>query len=403
MCSLEEFKKIIAGQSEYLAKQRSEDLLKFSEMIKTSVRSEVQDLVGPIEKRQEDFETFATQKFNDNEKRQEDFKKFATQQFSDIAKELIEIRQNRDVPQPSQTTNQRFPPPPTRPPPPTQTGRPACFSPSEENPGYEEVSHIIETAERTIGFKPIHKSDLTELCRIHNISDEQQGLKLLIIEYLKFEMKNSLTQPENIVRVFPPAKPDWDILYAEFDSLSTVNTVYRFTRFLRHSSLKVIMYVPHMFYDQFNHLSNIAHKYRMPPSSHKTRIKFGTENLYLQVKAPGGHAWQVVQVRNLPPLASHNPPAVIDLSPSPAPGRVRESGNKRAASSSPPSLRSVKAAKPNASDDILVDVENDDPTEVLVDVENDDPTEVLPPTVDAAGSTDQNLPSSFLEQDTTMN
>ena len=78
MCSLEEFKKIIAGQSEYLAKQRSEDLLKFSEMIKTSVRSEVQDLVGPIEKRQEAFETFATQKFNDNEKRQEDFKKFAT-------------------------------------------------------------------------------------------------------------------------------------------------------------------------------------------------------------------------------------------------------------------------------------------------------------------------------------
>ena len=245
---------------------------------------------------------------------------------------------------------------------------PARVARSSQAQGATEPStmlDIIDTAERTIGFKPIHKSDLAEICRIHNINDEQEGMKLLIMEYLKFEMKNSVTLPENIVRVFPPSKPEWDTLYAEFDTTATTSTVYRYTRFLRDNHLKVFMYVPHMFYGQFNHLSNIAHKYRLPPSSHKTRIKFGRENMYLQVKAPGAHVWQVVQVHNLPPLSSQHHSPELDVSPTPAPGRNRENGNKRAASTSPQSLRSMKAHKPNASAEVLVDVEIDDAAESL--------------------------------------
>ena len=87
--------------------------------------------------------------------------------------------------------------------------------------------------------------------------------------------------------------------------------------------------------------------------------------MYLQVKAPGAHVWQVVQVHNLPPLSSQHHSPELDVSPTPAPGRNRENGNKRAASTSPQSLRSMKAHKPNASAEVPIDVEIDDAAESL--------------------------------------
>ena len=343
MCSLEQMKALMADQNETLARQRNEergeDLIKFSEMIKNNVKEEIKEAIEPISKRQEEFEIVTTKQYND------------------MAKELANINQCIAGFQPNQNKNQNpptiapatyYPPSTTCPPgPPTHPPATPTLPRSRYPPPSNEPSlmSIIEIAERTVGFKPLHVSDIDEICRIHDTDDAQYAMKLLVIEYLRFEMKNHSTQLENIVKVFPPARPDWNPLYAEFDTRRTTSTVYRYTRFLRDEEHKVFPYIPHMFYDQFDHLSNIAHKYRMAPDIHKTKIKFGRSDMYLQVIPPGSHAWQMVQVHNLPPRTSRQQPPDLSVSPSLAPGRIRLVSHKRQASASPQSLRNSKAAK----------------------------------------------------------
>ena len=206
-------------------------------------------------------------------------------------------------------------------------------------------------------------------------------MKLLIIEYLKFEMKNNVTELSNILKVFPPAKPDWNTLYAEFDSHATTQTVYWYTRFLKDKEHKVTMYVPHNFWAQFDHLSNIAHKYRVPPSVHKTKIRFGQKDMFLQVKPLGSHTWHVLHVPDLPTLTLQNHLPDMSISPSLAPGRSRSTAPKRPASS-PASIRDPKALRSDSphtgNNGGVEETENDD--DALDKSEQSDPAGATPAT-----------------------
>ena len=349
-CSLEQFEKLIEKQCEVLAKQRiqerSEDLAKFSEVIKASVRDEVRDALDPITKRQEAFEV-------SSKERQEAFEVSTKEQFHDMAKEIADLKKIVANP------NRSEPPPPHYPPstalhPSTDAG---VSAPADIT---TNLSDVIEKAERTVGFQPLYEEDVKEICRVHNITDTELAMKMLVLEYLKFEMKNTDTQLSNIVRVFHPVKNNWNTLYAEFDTRVTTRNVYGFTRFLRDSQHRVSKYIPHVFYDQFDHLSKLAYRYRLPPSNHKTRINFGTANMFLQVKPPGSAVWQVVPVDDLPPLNSREHPPYLSLSPTPAPGRRPSSVSKRAASSSPESAPSSKSARSSVGTDLVEQTHTDD-------------------------------------------
>ena len=350
-CSLEQFEKLIAKQCEILAKQRieerSEDLAKFSEIIKTSVRDEVRDNLDQITKRQEAFEVSTTQ-------RQEVFETSTKQQFKDINKELGELKKAVANP-----TNTHAHPPPDYPPP-LASLTSTTGATSHPEGSTTSLKDVIEKAERTVGFQPLCEEDVKEISRVHNITDTELAMKMLVLEYLKFEMKNTDTQLSNIVRVFHPAKSNWNTLYAEFDTRVTTRNVYGFTRFLRDAQHRVTKYIPHIFFDQFDHLSKLAYRYRLPPSNHKTRINFGTSNMFLQVKPPGSEVWQVVPVHDLPPLTSREQPPYLSVSPTPAPGRQRASVSKRAASSSPESAPSTKSARPAVDADLTEQNGTDD-------------------------------------------
>ena len=335
-CSLEEFEKLMAKQAECLAKQRlqerSEDLLKLSDMIKTNVRAEVHDAIQPVTKRQEEFEAATTK------------------QFSDFARQMSEFHKaigNTEPVQAKAPSNQysmpgsltRDPLPQPHQPPPRVSHPPP------------DLHDLIEKAERTVGLQPLYQDDVDEICRVHNITDQQHAMKLLVLEFLKLEMKNDITDLGNIVRVFPPDKPEWNTLYVEFDTRRTTRTVYGFTKFFRDRNHKAIMYIPQPFYDQFDHLSRIAYSYRVPPHNNKTRIHFGNTNMYLQVKPPHAHAWQVVPVHDLPPLTSQKQPHHLSVSPTLAPGRKAVAKTKRSASGSPESARVSKASKSTKDDD----------------------------------------------------
>ena len=334
-CSLEDIEKLIAKQSEALAKQRleerAEDLVKFSAIIKTNVREEIHEIVEPLTKRQEAFETSTKQQFND---------------FRQDLAELKKVFADSVVPVHTPTSTQPTPPGPTSSTSLTHASHPPCqVIPGTPHP--PNIRQVIEKAERTVGFQPLYKEDVDEICRVHSIDDTELAMKLLVLEYLKFEMKNTDTQLVNIVRVFPPNKSDWNTLYAEFDTRTTTRNVYGFTRFLRDGRQKLTKYIPQIFYDQFDHLSNLAYKYRLPPSNCKTRINFGTNSMFLQVKPPQSQTWQVVHVPDLPPLASCDQLPYLAVSPTLAPGR--KSQTKRAASSSPESAPSHKSSRSTVS------------------------------------------------------
>ena len=182
---------------------------------------------------------------------------------------------------------------------------------------------------------------------MYNTNDTQYAMKLLVLDFLKFEMKNEVIKFTNILRVFPSSKSNWEILYAEFDTRASANTVYWYTKFFRNKKQRAIPYIPHPFFDQFDYLSNIAFKYRDPPNVHKTKIRFGQPDMYLEIKPDDGHIWYIVNAPNLPPLNLQHSSPDLSVSPSPAPGRPGPGAPKRAASSSPPS-RDPKVSRPNS-------------------------------------------------------
>ena len=337
--SFEDLKKLIDQQTKTLlenrAQERLDDIKKISEVVVTQMKEDLE----PMKRRQADFEELSTKR------------------HSDMAEAIKRLEQTVAASNPPSTYHSSAPPPPSRTlgscPSSETTSQPAAKTPLPTFHGDHNhaVRDIIEKAERTVGFQPLTKEDVDEMCRTHNTMDTELAMKLLVVEYLKMEMKNSTTDITNIVRVFPPAKPNWNTLYAEFDTRLTTRTVFSFTRFMRNKDQRVTNYIPHMFYHQFDHLSSIAFKYRVAPHNHKTRIHFGKPDMFLQVKPPGSNTWSVVHVPDLPPLGSHHEPAHLAVSPSPAPGRQRPALPKRAASSSPeaPVPRVLKASKPTQS------------------------------------------------------
>ena len=334
-----------------IIKAQTDALTEKIEVVQHNVKSDIKNAVDPLIVRQDNLEAKTTKQYEDMTKQYQDM----TKQYEDMTKQITHIKESMVHPEPqpipnpltlpsaaptyaqsvvagshATTTSHRTIPPPA----------------PQPSPSDGSFMGIIHKAERTIGFQPIYASDIDDICRIHSTNDTNEAMKLLVIEFLRFEMKNSVTKLENIVCVFPPAKPDWNTLYAEFDTKSAAQTVYHFTKYLRDRHHKVTMYVPHLFYDQFNHLSSLAYKYRLPPNVHKTRVKFGNKDMFLQVKPPGGQAWKVVHVPDLPPLTLQASSPDISVSPSPAPGRARLSSTKRCALS-PIDDRHPKVPRPN--------------------------------------------------------
>ena len=344
MASVEDIKNLLAQQNEAnnlkRDQERSEDLLKISNVIQNTVKTQISDAIAPISNRQDEFE------------------RKTTAQLNAMVAEFANLKQSLDQPKPplNQGPSTSPVPPPNplpntlhQPPPQPKPPRPTT---SSDQP----LRDIINSAERTVGFQPLCKEDVDDICRVHDTNDVQYAMKILILEYLKFEMKNNVTELSNIMKVFPPDKPNWNTLYVEFDTRASTQTVYWYTRFFRDKEHKAIMYVPHQYWDQFEHLGNIAYEYRQPPNVHKTRTMFGHRDLYLQVRAPNSYLWHTVDVPDLPPLTLEKHLPDKNISPTLAPGRTRASAPPKRGASSPAEIRDPKALKISSP---LSDLEDD--------------------------------------------
>ena len=159
MASVEDIKLLLSQQTETLNIKREEDIKKITDILQSTVKTQIEAALEPISNRQDMFETRANEQYNER------------------TKAIVDLQQARALP--AQTPNEvnhlhsAQPIPHTF----TQTGphNPPVSS-GQHNPppasGHynlpprpvPDLYTMIEKAERTVGFKPLKKSDVDEIC-----------------------------------------------------------------------------------------------------------------------------------------------------------------------------------------------------------------------------------------------
>ena len=164
-------------------------------------------------------------------------------------------------------------------------------------------------------------------------------MKLAVAEFLRYDMNVRAVDSSNIVKVFKQPNNAKQIrLYAQFDSISSINIIWQnVSRLHAMPDRHVMIYVPSTHQDQYSYLNNLGYPYRKPQQGQvkcSTRVKYGTNNLYLQYRPLGSPYWTTVDAPSLAPASLRtNAPSL-----SPPTGRQRNCHlqKKRAASASPP-------------------------------------------------------------------
>ena len=273
-------------------------------------------------------------------------------------------------------------------PPPTATQPPTPPPPQVSSPATVSTTDILikrrfEEGRLTLGFEPIDYKDIDRVGRMNGVNDLEHKMKLAVAEFIRGDLAIKTVDTENIVKVFmQPSKTEKDCirLYAQFDTLATVGTIWQHVIKLRGKpDHQVMMYVPSTHQDQFQYLNSVAYKYRNPAEGMEkssTRIKYGHENLFLQHKPKWSATWNTVKTPDLPPPSLRSGPTL-----SPPTGRQRDClpPPKRVATS-PPEHRTHKQSRTDLikpAEDGL-DIAADDNNEVFEDARSKEPVSANP-------------------------
>ena len=148
-----------------------------------------------------------------------------------------------------------------------------------------------------------------------------------IKSYLKCEMKVKPSDIEklDIVRIFPPAKENWNVLYVEFGNEYQVDKLFTYTRGMVKQDHRVVRWYPKQMYDRYRAVESVAYEIRKN-LKHKTRVKIGRNDIEPSTRETGSTVWRRQALPDHLPkfdLDSSFRPA-ITLSPPPGrPGRAQ--------------------------------------------------------------------------------
>ena len=179
---------------------------------------------------------------------------------------------------------------------------------------------LCAAARKIVGFSPIEPRMLDMQMKSYGARDIEEAKLMEIKSYLKCEMKilPSIIEQLNIVRIFPPAKENWNVLYVEFGSDKEVDIVFNHTRAITKTDHRVIRWTPKQMFDRYRAVQTMAYNIRKTEGL-KTRVKIGVSDFLLCTRSPTSPVWHT---RSLP-----NDLPAIDLSQSlptptsPPPGR----------------------------------------------------------------------------------
>ena len=313
------------------AEERSEDIQKFSELIENCVQSKIDTALKPVIEKQNVLEEKTSRAINELTDKLEAVQKLVTKSAPDN-----DMSSHSTAPPPTAPAARPWHLPPASMPPAEITSPPTDVLSKEAI-----IKNRFEAGRLTLGFEPIDQDDLNRIARINDIQDSEFVMRLAVAEFLRYDMNVKTVDSSNIVKVFvqPNTVNQKGIrLYAQFDNISSINMIWQnVNRLHAMPDHHVMIYVPSTHQDQYSYLNNIGYPYRKPQQGQvkcSTRVKYGTNDLYLQYRPLGCPYWTTVNAPNLPPANLRN--NIPSLSPPPI-GRQRncQQTQKRAASTSP--------------------------------------------------------------------
>ena len=145
----------------------------------------------------------------------------------------------------------------------------------------------------------------------------------------------------DIVKIFPPARDEWNTLYVEFGSEGEVDKLFRYTRVMCKADHRLVRWIPKEMYDRFRGLESISYTMRENMKAKgiklKTRVKIGRNDLEFSVKLPnsgwrseplpGGLPGIDLEAGRKPSLTLSPPPGRPDRSDIPTRKKRPLSGN----------------------------------------------------------------------------
>ena len=108
----------------------------------------------------------------------------------------------------------------------------------------------------------------------------------------------------DIVRIFPPAKQNWNVLYVEFGNDYQVDKIFSYTKNITKKDHRVLRWIPWQMYDRFRAVEGLAYKLRQ--DGLKTRVKIGRTDLLLSTRDPSLPVWSIRKLPNNLPAIIHD-------------------------------------------------------------------------------------------------
>ena len=198
----------------------------------------------------------------------------------------------------------------------------------KENDYCRSVEEMCAAGRKVIGFSPTEPRMIDLQIKGYGARSQEEAMLMEIKSYLICEMKvkPSYVNQLDIVKIFPPVKENWNVLYVEFGNEYQVDKLMTHTRSMVKKDHRVLRWFPKQMYQRFRAVESMAYNIRKT-LNHKTRVKLGRSDIELSVKESGSTFWRrQVLPENLPGIDMD-----INYSPalpsSPPPGRPGRAGN----------------------------------------------------------------------------
>ena len=187
------------------------------------------------------------------------------------------------------------------------------------------VEEMCAAGRRVVGFTPIEPRMLDIQMQSYGAKNLEEAMLFEIKSYLKCEMKVRPSDIEklDIVRIFHPAKENWNVLYVEFGNEYQVDKLFTYTRGMVKKDHRVVRWFPKQMYDRYRAVESMAYEIRKNLKQ-KTRVKIGRNDLELSTREIGSSFWRRQALPTSLPkidLDSSFRPAILSSPPPGRPGR----------------------------------------------------------------------------------
>ena len=335
MTSNQDILAFLKSEKETRAKEREEDMMKISEMIRVGVREEVKEALKPVDTRlglqEQTTQTLASQV------------QTLMTEMTTLKEDVKNIADFPALPAPATTPTQSFSQPSA------QSSGSDPF-PSDES-DRQKALDLLELCRRTVSLHPLQQADIDFESK-RGAKDLTEAKLWAVQTFFRYEMniKSHVLATFSIENIFSPEGQDMDTVYVTFSSITEANTVFSYTKNMR-KEVTVGIFVPNEWKARFIALNNLAYKLRNPEPGqlkYSTRIKWGQSDLVLYRKEPGTKHWSLVNIQvPLPPVDMC---AVGNTRMSPAPGRQFKRQRSQDSDSEVKKTRSVRH-RPGAGSD----------------------------------------------------